>query len=208
MYVVIMDRSSNDQRTRREEYAEATRQALLAAGREIFAREGYQAAGIEAISRTARVTRGAFYHHFEDKKALFDAVVVTLQSEAAARVQEISKGKTKIWERLYTGIDAYLDVSIEPAYARIVVQEAPVVLGNARFAEVEEKYPMALLKATLRALKREGELVFDDIDLLGHMLDAVICELSIMLPTSTDQKKTRARGRKIIEGMLDAFRRK
>jgi AcrR family transcriptional regulator len=204
----MMDKSSNDQRTRREEYAEATRQALLAASREIFARVGYQAAGIEAISRAARVTRGAFYHHFEDKKALFDAVVVSLQAEAAARVQEISNGKTKIWERLYTGIDAYLDVSIEPAYARIVVQEAPVVLGNSRFAEIEEKYPMALLKATLKVLKREGELVFDDIDLLGHMLDAVICELSIMLPISTDQKKTRARGRKIIEGMLDSFRRK
>jgi AcrR family transcriptional regulator len=204
----MMDKSLNVRRTRREEYAEATRQALLAAGREIFAREGYQAAGIEAISRAARVTRGAFYHHFEDKKALFDAVVVSLQAEAAARVQEISSGKTKIWERLYTGIDAYLDVSIEPAYARIVVQEAPVVLGNSRFAEIEEKYPMALLKATLKVLKREGELVFDDIDLLGHMLDAVICELSIMLPTSTDQRKTRARGRKIIEGMLDSFRRK
>lgn len=203
-----MTESSNDQRTRREEYAEATRQALLAAGREIFAREGYQAAGIEAISRAARVTRGAFYHHFDDKKALFDAVVSSLQSEAAARVQEISGGKTRIWDRLYTGIDAYLDVSLEPAYARIVVQEAPVVLGSARFAEIEEKYPMALLKATLKALKREGELVFDDIDLLGHMLDAVICELSIMLPTSTDQRKTRARGRKIIEGMLDSFRRK
>jgi len=203
-----MNGPSNDQRTRREEYAEATRQALLAAGREIFAQEGYQAAGIEAISRASRVTRGAFYHHFEDKKALFDAVVVSLQSEAAARVQETSKRKTKIWERLYTGIDAYLDVSIEPAYAQIVIREAPVVLGNARFAEIEEKYPMALLKATLKVLKREGELVFDDIDLLGHMLDAVICELSIMLPTSSDPKKTRARGRKIIEGMLDSFRRK
>lgn len=203
-----MNKAATDQRTRREEYAEATRQALLAAGREIFAREGYQAAGIEAISRAARVTRGAFYHHFEDKKALFDAVVVSLQSDAAARVQELSKRKSKIWERLYTGIDAYLDVSIEPAYARIVVQEAPVVLGHARFAEIEEQYPMALLKATLRALKREGELVFDDIDLLGHMLDAVICELSIKLPTASDPKKTRIHGRKIIEGLLDAFRRK
>ncbi|OPY99429.1 hypothetical protein A5906_27395 [Bradyrhizobium sacchari] len=203
-----MNKAPDDQRTRREEYAEATRQALLASGRETFAREGYQAAGIEAISRAARVTRGAFYHHFEDKKALFDAVVVSLQSDAAARVQETSKRKSKIWERLYTGIDAYLDASIEPAYARIVVQEAPVVLGNARFAEIEEQYPMALLKATLRALKREGELVFDDIDLLGHMLDAVICELSIKLPTSSDPKKTRINGRKIIEGLLDSFRRK
>jgi len=202
-----MNKPLNEQRTRREEYAAATRQALLVAGQDVFASEGYQAAGIETISRAARVTRGAFYHHFEDKRALFDAVVVSLQAEAAARVQETSKGEAKIWERLYTGIDAYLDVSIEPSYARIVVQEAPVVLGTARFAEIEEKYPMALLKATLKALKREGELVFDDIDMLGRMLDAVICELSIMLAASSDQRKIRARGHRVIEGMLNSFRR-
>ena len=74
--------------SRREEYTEATRQALLSAGRDAFARDGYQAAGIEAISRAARVTRGAFYHHFEDKKALFDAVVVALQAEAAAKIEK------------------------------------------------------------------------------------------------------------------------
>src|SRR5260221_4367445 len=118
------------ERSRREEYTEATRQALLAAGRDIFAREGYQAAGIEAISRAARVTRGAFYHHFEDKKALFDAVVVAMQSEAVAKVKEKSLGQRKVWDRMKIGIDAYLDVCLEPAYARIVLREAAAVLGQ------------------------------------------------------------------------------
>jgi AcrR family transcriptional regulator len=194
-------------KTRREEYAEATRLALLAAGRDIFAREGFQAAGIEAISRAARVTRGAFYHHFEDKKALFDAVVVSLQAKAAARVQEKSKDQQNVWERLRIGIDAYLDVSLEPAYARIVVQEAPAVLGNKRFAEIEEAYPMALLMATLKVLKRNDELAFEDIDLLGRMLDAMICKLSIMLLAADDPKKLRARGHEIIGALLGQFRK-
>src|ERR1700756_2750307 len=128
------------ERSRREEYSEATREALLAAGRDIFAKEGYQAAGIEAISRSARVTRGAFYHHFEDKKALFDAVVVTLQADAVSRINERSRTHRKIWDRLFAGIDPYLDVCIEPAYGRIVVQEAPAVLGSGRFQEIEETY--------------------------------------------------------------------
>lgn len=194
-------------RTRREEYAEATRQALLDAGREIFTREGFQAAGLEAISRAARVTRGAFYHHFADKQALFDAVVVSLQAEAAARVQETSKDERNVWVRLRTGIDAYLDVSLEPAYSRIVVQEAPAILGNTRFAEIEEAYPMALLMATLRVLKREGELIVEDIDLLGRMLDAMICKLSIMLAVTDDPEKVRARGHKIINATLEGFRK-
>jgi AcrR family transcriptional regulator len=195
------------ERSRREEYTEATRQALLSAGRDIFAREGYQAAGIEAISRAARVTRGAFYHHFEDKKALFDAVVVSLQSEAAAKIEERARAQRKIWDRLSVGIDAYLDACLEPAYGRIVIQEASAVLGNERYREIEETYPMALLTATLNALKRDGELDFEDINLLSRMVDAMICEVAIMLPEADHPKILRERGQKIIGTLLGAFRR-
>jgi AcrR family transcriptional regulator len=193
-------------RSRREEYTEATRQALLAAGRHAFASEGYQAAGIEAISRAARVTRGAFYHHFDDKKALFDAVVVVMQSEAAAKIEARAKTQRKVWDRLTEGIDAYLDACLEPAYGRIVVQEAPAVLGNARYREIEETYPMALLTATLAALKRQGELDFDDIELLSRMVDAMICKVALMLPEADNPKKLRARAHKIIGSLLGSLR--
>jgi AcrR family transcriptional regulator len=193
-------------RSRREEYTEATRQALLAAGRHAFASEGYQAAGIEAISRAARVTRGAFYHHFDDKKALFDAVVVVMQSEAAAKIEARAKTQRKVWDRLTEGIDAYLDACLEPAYGRIVVQEAPAVLGNARYREIEETYPMALLTATLAALKRQGELDFEDIELLSRMVDAMICKVALMLPEADNPKKLRARAQKIIDSLLGSLR--
>ncbi|QWG15089.1 TetR family transcriptional regulator [Bradyrhizobium sediminis] len=201
-----MDKSKPE-RSRREEYTEATRLALLSAGRDVFAKEGYQAAGIETISRAARVTRGAFYHHFDDKKALFDAVVVSLQSEAAAKIGERARAQRKIWERLSVGIDAYLDACLEPAYGRIVIQEAAAVLGNERYREIEEAYPMALLTATLNALKREGELDFEDIDLLSRMVDAMICKMALMLPEADHPKKLRERGQKIIGSLLGAFRR-
>jgi len=110
------------EKSRREEYAEATRQALLSVARDIFAREGYQAAGIEAIARAARVTRGAFYHHFEDKKALFDAVVVSLQAEAAAGIAQKARAQRKVWDRLSAGIDAYLDATLARRWQRPVGQ--------------------------------------------------------------------------------------
>ncbi len=199
---------SKPERSRREEYTEATRQALLSAGRDIFATEGYQAAGIEAISRAARVTRGAFYHHFEDKKALFDAVVVALQAETTAKIEERGRSQRKIWDRMNVGIDAYLDACLEPAYARIVIQEAPAVLGNKRYRDIEEAYPMALLTASLNALKRDGELDFEDIDLLSRMVDAMICKVALMLPEADNPKKLRERGQKIIGSLLGVFRRK
>ena len=163
---------------------------------------------MEAISRAARVTRGAFYHHFEDKKALFEAVVIAMQAEAAGRVEAAAKIERKIWNRLSAGIEAYLDVCEEPAYAGIVVQEAPAVLGEKRYREIEEKYPTALLIATLRALKRDGELDVDDPDLLSRMVDAMICKVGLMLPQSDDPKKLRKNGHKIVATVLEAFRKR
>jgi hypothetical protein len=85
---------------------------------------------------------------------LFDALVVAMQAEAAASARK----HEKVWDRLHAGIGTYLDVCLEPAYRRIVIQEALAILGNSRFDEIEEAYPMALLKATLNALHRQGEL--------------------------------------------------
>ena len=204
-YVTLM--SDKPIRGRREEYTEATRLALLAAAREAFAHDGYQAAAIEAISRAARVTRGAFYHHFEDKKTLFDALVNDMQAEAAARIEARAKTHKAIWDRLTAGIDAYLDACLEPEYGRIVVREAPVVLGAKRYREIEEAYPMALLQATLEALKRRGELDFEDVDLLCRMVDAMICKVAIMLPDSKNPKAVRARGQEVIGRLLESYRR-
>lgn len=197
---------SDPGRSRREEYTDATRQALLAAGREIFARDGYQGAGIEAISRLARVTRGAFYHHFEDKQALFDAVVVAMQADAVGAVNEKSRVRSGPWDRLFIGINAYLDVCLDPAYARVVVQEAPVVLGARRFQAIEEAYPMALLRSSMVALKRAGELDFEDIDLLARMVDAMICKVALMLPAADQPQKLREHGEKIIAILLKSLR--
>ncbi len=195
-------------RTRRAEYSEATRQALIDAGRSAFAEIGYQAAKIEAISRSARVTRGAFYHHFEDKAALFDAAVVELQAAAAARVETDARAQDLLWDRLTTGIDTYLDASIEPDYARIVIRDAPAVLGPERFREIEERYPMALLTATLTALHRRGEIDFPDIDLLSRMLDAMICKVAVLLPGAKDAPVLRKQAESLILTLLEALRRR
>lgn len=199
-------KSKRETRSRRDEYTEATRLALLSAGRQAFARNGYQSSGIETISRAARVTRGAFYHHFEDKKALFDAVVVEMQAEAAAKVEQSARTRRKVWDRLVTGIDAYLDACLDADYARIVIREAPVVLGQPRFQAIEERYPQALLTATLNALKRHGELDFDDISLLSRMVDALICKIAILLPDAANPRALRADGKRVIDGLLDSFR--
>ena len=85
--------------SRRDEQSNATRDALITAATELFGSDGYHGTGVEDIARAARVTRGALYHHFDDKRSLFDAVVVALQTEVAVFVESKARQQDDKWIR-------------------------------------------------------------------------------------------------------------
>ena len=193
-------------KSRREENTEATRAALLASAQDAFAKQGFGRSSTEAIARAARVSRGAFYHHFADKKALFDAVVISLQIMAVDRVSERALQENDLWDRLYAGLDAYLEVCMEPVYARIVVRDARAVLGEERFMKIEGDYTVALLRANLAALHKAGRLAVDDPELLSQMVDAMVCRLAMTLQTDGAAPDQRDRCRDTLRSLLDGLK--
>lgn len=198
--------STDPPKSRREEYIEATRQALLVAAEGAFAELGYAAAGTEAISKAARVSRGAFYHHFEDKRAIFDAVVVALQVRAAAAIKQKARSETDLWQSLHAGIEAFLDVCSDPRYARIVIQDAPVVLGSDRYRQIEDTHVMPLLIGNLEALGRRKELPVEHVALLAHMIDAMISKVAVLLMASPSPDSLKRDGLTMIRHLLEGFR--
>lgn len=200
--------ASRQEKSRREEYTEATRQALLSAARELFTVHGYQGTGIEAVVQAARVTRGALYHHFADKKALFDAVVVQLQAEAAEALDTRARAERDRWARLRVGNEAYLDACLDPSYRRLVIQEAAAVLGLARYREIDEAYPLGRFITALESLKRAGELDFEDATLLARMIAAMMWEVALLLPDAPDADVLRHHAQHALDRILDAFRKR
>ena len=114
---------------RREKDALATRDALVAAGLELFTARGYSAVGTEEIVERARVTRGALYHHFEDKRDLFRAVHERVEVDLVERIAGQMEGVSDPWEVMVTGTRAFLDACDEPAVNQIALGDAPAVLG-------------------------------------------------------------------------------
>lgn len=194
-------------KSRREENADATRAALLSSGRTLFAQHGYHMVGVEAIARDARVSRGAFYHHFADKQAVLDALVLQLHAEAAAAVERAARLEDDRWTRIAVGIDAYIAACAEPAFHRLVLQEAPAVLGATRFREIDDSFLTRLMITPLVALQRAGELQVDDVELFSRMLGAMIWEVSALLPGADDPVALRANALRMIVRALGAFRR-
>ena len=116
-------RRSNRERT------EATRQALIEAARILFVENGYAETATPDIVETAGVTRGALYHHFEDKKALFRAVVEQEAERVAASIEERSLGAGSAYDRLLAGASAYFDAMAVAGRTRLLLLDGPAVLG-------------------------------------------------------------------------------
>ncbi|MGE3906193.1 MAG: TetR family transcriptional regulator [Reyranellaceae bacterium] len=194
-------------RSRREEYSDATRRALLKAARELFASQGYQATSIDAVVRRARVTKGALYHHFADKRALFDAVVVALQQEMTATVDRKAAAERERWTRLKLGIAAFLDACAEPAYRRLVIQDAPAVLGMARFREIDDQ-ALDSFRRAIALLQERGEIEYADAALLTRLLAALVWETAMLLAESDDPARLRGEALAAIDRIVDGFRRR
>src|SRR6476659_1020373 len=129
--------------SRRQQYSASTKRALVDVAEELFTTNGYAATSLDAIVAAADVTKGALYHHFSGKQALFEAVFEDLEAEAARSIQDALKGAGDPWEKAMAGLRAFRDVVQQPTYRRVVIQEGPAVLGYTRFREQEERSTFA-----------------------------------------------------------------
>ncbi|MGW4469964.1 TetR/AcrR family transcriptional regulator [Nonomuraea sp. NPDC004354] len=143
---------------RREQYAQETRSALLEAARRRFAEQGFAGTALEDVAADIQATRGAVYHHFANKTALFEAVLDRLETEMIHRVIESSARADDPWQAAMAAVEAFLDHCCDPDYGRMVWQEAPRALGLQRWKEYEEKYAYGLIGQLIRGLMDSGEV--------------------------------------------------
>jgi len=142
-------------KSRRELYSEATRAALLDEATTLFAERGYAGTSLEDVASASRVTRGAVYHHFASKQALFEAVL-DLQEERATSEIVAAAGAANAWDAAMLALDAYLTHCCDPAYGRLVWLEGPAALGWHRWRECEKKYSYGLVEQFIRDLVEGG----------------------------------------------------
>jgi AcrR family transcriptional regulator len=138
--------------------AALTRDAIIAAARKLFGEKGYANTSTALIARAASVTEGAFFHHFKDKKALFAEVVKELQRQYdAAVINEAIKAATPM-ERLLAGARTALRLSQAPEYMRVVLIEAPAILGQDEWKKIDSELALASIEPGLRALAGDSNI--------------------------------------------------
>lgn len=136
----------------RERQAEATRQLLVDVARDLFAERGFAATSVEDITERAGVARGALYHHFPGKDALFRAVYEAVQADTAARVVGAALAEQDPWGAVRAGLSAFLDVCLEAEFRRIVVIDSVAVLHKDAWADPIEQIELPMLRSVLAPL--------------------------------------------------------
>lgn len=143
---------------RRHDYSSSTRKALVDNATALFTERGYAGTSLDEVVAAARVTKGALYHHYGGKLALFEHVVERAQKEASKKIARRIKSARDPWDRAEVGLAAFLEICQEPTYRRIVMQEAPVALGPERWQEVERASTFGLIEQVVADLFKQVDV--------------------------------------------------
>jgi AcrR family transcriptional regulator len=189
------------------ERSSATREALVAAGRSLFAARGYADVGTEEIVRTAGVSRGALYHQFADKTELFAAVFEAVEMDVIGRIRAaIEKaGVADPIAIMRLGASAWLDACIEPEIHQIGLLDAPAVLGLARWREIGARYSMGMVEKLLTHAIAVGRLAPQPVKPLAQLLLGMVREGALYLASAADKTQARRDVGGAIDRMIEAL---
>jgi AcrR family transcriptional regulator len=189
----------------RAEQVAQTRNALSAAGRLLFGRQGFADTSVEDLAEEARVTTGALYHHFPSKTALFESVFEDVHHDLLDASARAAKGAPGNVEFLSRAFESFLDAVLQPDVQRIVITDAPAVLGLARFTELDERYAYAEIVAVIEAAVAQGELRVEDPETFARLLLGALTRGGMLIANSEQPKVTRDAVAKAMRALLSGL---
>lgn len=167
----------------KKEQSAATTAHLLKIARTLFAEHGYAAVALEDLAARGQVTRGAVYHHFKSKNGLFAAVLDSVAAAVADTVEAAANTATpqNPWTQVVAGCHAFVDAACSDDNRRILLIDAPAVLGWTRWRESDARHSGRLLRAGLDAAAGERMLAVSEVEPASVMLSGAMNEAALWL---------------------------
>jgi AcrR family transcriptional regulator len=199
-------RTSVTTRTRRAQAdrSAATRDALITAARRLWAAQGFAEVSTDAIVAAAGVTRGALYHQFADKTALFDAVMDAVEADIARRLAEevAAAGVSDPVEALRYAVRTWLEICVEPEIYRIALIDGPSVLGWTHWRAVCQRHVFGLVQDLLSQGIELGRIRAQPVRPLAHVLMGAGDEAALYVAEAADHAQARAEMIAVIDQLI------
>jgi AcrR family transcriptional regulator len=184
----------------------ATKVTLERVARRLFAERGFAEVSAEELVARAGLTRGALYHHYGGKEVLFETVVERVMQDVHAKLAADAAAEPDPLQGLYRGIHAFLKICTQPSVQRILLIDAPAVLGWPKWREMDARYGLGLLRSALSSAMKAGLLRTQDADVLAHLLLGALTEAAMMIARSKSPAKSRKAAEHALASMLSGWR--
>lgn len=181
-----------------------TRAKLVTAARKAFGTVGYAEASMDDFTAEAGLTRGALYHHFGDKKGLFQAVIAEIDGEMSARMSAVTRQAPSRWQGFVDECVTYIEMALDPEIQRIILRDGPAVLGDPSQWSSQTAC-IRNMTATLEKLVEEGTVRAIDPKATAHILNGTMLYASLLIANAEDQRKASQEAVRAMTAMLDGL---
>ena len=173
-----------------KERSEKTTEKVLATAEKHFAELGYAGVSTDALVQEVELTRGALYHHFGSKQGLFEAVAERVQRRVAAAIERETAATDDPWQGFLAGCFAWLDAVTERAPQRILLIDAPAVLGWERWLALDARHGSKLLREGIEELVAANLIEVESKDALLHLLNGAMNQAALWVAQSAQPERT------------------
>ena len=197
-------RAPSEERRTQAERSEATTSLLVREARKLFATRGFAGTSIEDIASAAGVTRGALYHHFPSKEAVFEAVFDAEQSAIGAQVYTVLKRKRGALSKVAAACDEFLTLCLDPEIQQILLVDGPAVLSDRN--EMWRSSWLPLMISGLEKAMEEGSLERRRAEPLAHLIFGGLCQGAMMAVRSEDPTRSINDVRREVKRLIESLR--
>lgn len=191
---------------RQIERSETTRAAIIEAATRLFGEQGFGETSVDQIAAAAHVAKGAVYHHFASKEAIFERVLDAISASVAREVAMAGRRASDALDGIAQGTRAYFRLCSKGPTRRIVLGDGPVVLGWQRWREIDAQHFGAMLPAAVQAAVSQGLIANQPVEPLARLLLGAVTEAAMVCATSPSPSQSMRQYGDALERLLSGLR--
>jgi AcrR family transcriptional regulator len=184
----------------------ATTEAILKAGRRLFGERGFAATTVDDIADAARVAKGAVYHHFTTKEAVFEAVFDLVSRDLVTEVERATRAERDVLAAMVAGTQHYFAACAKGPTCQIILRDGPAVLGWERWREIDAEHFGGKFPRALAAAMDAGLIARQPIEPLSRLLLGAVTEAAVACAGRQDVLKAGGEYSRAFKSLLEALR--
>ena len=184
----------------------ATTDAIQRAGRRLFGERGFAATTMDDIAEAADVAKGAVYHHFKTKEAVFEAVFEQVSGDLVQDIDRAVRSEKDVLAAIVAGTQHYFTACAKGPTGRIILRDGPAVLGWERWREIDARHFGGKFPRALTMAMDAGLIARQPVEPLARVLLGAVTEAAVACAGRSDVLKAGSEYSRAFKSLVEALR--